>query len=393
MSNQNTSLSQALIPIFKGEKYHLWSLKMSTLFKSQELWELVENGFVDPKPDEPDQALQDNRKKDAKALFFIQSALDDDIFPRIASANTSNQAWEILKQEFLGDKKVITVKLQTLRREFETLKMKDKESVQDYLSRVSGIVNQMKSYGENVTDEVTVSKVLRSLSSNFDHVVAAIEESKDLSVYTFDELMSSLLAHEDRIGRSQEKSVEKAFQVKADSPVRERSDYGGRGRGRGRGGFNGRGRGRSRGHGQFFEQKQFNEHKSFTPRNPIQCKNCKKPGHKESECWFKPKDDQHASFMEKKNEETLFMTHIHDGSVPTDFWFIDSGCSSHMCRSRSLFVDLDTSKKLTVRLGDDRQVQVEGKGSIVIDTTDSKKKVLHDVLFVPKLADNMLSIG
>nr|GEU76644.1 retrovirus-related Pol polyprotein from transposon TNT 1-94 [Tanacetum cinerariifolium] len=67
--------------------------------------ELVENGFPDPKPAKPDQALRDNRKKDAKALSFIQSALDDDIFPRIASANTSNQAWEILKQEFLGDRK------------------------------------------------------------------------------------------------------------------------------------------------------------------------------------------------------------------------------------------------------------------------------------------------
>ncbi|GJU91600.1 integrase, catalytic region, zinc finger, CCHC-type containing protein [Tanacetum coccineum] len=239
------------------EKYYLWSLKMSNLFKSQELWELVKNGFPDPKPAEPDQALRDNRKKDAKALFFIQSGLDDDIFSHIASVNTSNQAWEILKQEFLGNRKVITVKLQTLHREFEMLKMKDEESVQDYLSRVSAIMNQMKSYGENVTDEVIVSKVLRSLSSNFDHLVAAIEEFKDLSVYTFDELMSSLLAHEDRIG----------------------------------------------------------------------------------------------------------------SLGPSDFWFIDNGSSSHMSRSGSLFVNLDISKKLMVRLGDDIQVQVEGKVSIDIDMT------------------------
>nr|GEU48000.1 RNA-directed DNA polymerase, eukaryota [Tanacetum cinerariifolium] len=54
------------------------------------------NGFPDRKPVELDPALPDNHKKDAMALFFIQSALDDDIFPCIASANTSNQAWEIL---------------------------------------------------------------------------------------------------------------------------------------------------------------------------------------------------------------------------------------------------------------------------------------------------------
>lgn len=59
-------------------------------------------------------------------------------FSRIASASTSNQAWEILKKEYVGDKKVIVVKLQTFRRDFETLAMKGKESVQEFLSRVSG---------------------------------------------------------------------------------------------------------------------------------------------------------------------------------------------------------------------------------------------------------------
>ena len=176
---------------------------MKTLFRSQELWDLVESGYTepDPAPAQPNQQLKETRKKDAKALFLIQSALDDEIFPRIAAATTAHGAWETLKKEFLGEKKVLTVKLQTLRREFETLGMKVKEPVQAYLSRVSSIVSQMKSYGETVSDHVVVSKVLRSLTSEFDHVVAAIEESKDLTTYCFDELMGSLLAHEVRINR------------------------------------------------------------------------------------------------------------------------------------------------------------------------------------------------
>ncbi|GKF28286.1 hypothetical protein Tco_0094628, partial [Tanacetum coccineum] len=74
-------------------------------------------------------------------------------------------------------------------RDFEASSMKGNESVQYYLARVSTIVSQMKSYGEKITDETVVSIVLRSLTPKFDHVVAAIEESKDLSVLSFDELM------------------------------------------------------------------------------------------------------------------------------------------------------------------------------------------------------------
>jgi len=82
------------------------------------------------------------------ALFLIQSAPDDEIFPQIAAAATSHEAWETLKKEFLGEKKALTIKLQTLRREFETLAMKEKESVQEFLTRVPGVVSQMKTYGK-----------------------------------------------------------------------------------------------------------------------------------------------------------------------------------------------------------------------------------------------------
>lgn len=56
---------------------------MKTLFKSQELWDLVETGYVEPNPApaQPSDQQRETRKKDAKALFLIQSALDDEIFP------------------------------------------------------------------------------------------------------------------------------------------------------------------------------------------------------------------------------------------------------------------------------------------------------------------------
>ncbi len=182
---------------------------MKTLFKSQDLWDFVESGYAEASDD--DARHRENLKRDAKALFFIQQAVDEVIFPRIAAATTAKQAWSILKTEYQGSTKVITVKLQTLRRVFETFCMKNNESVQEYLARVSATVGQMRSYGETMNDEVVVAKVLRSLTPKFDHVVAAIEESKDLSNFSLDELMGSLQAHEARLNRSSTGEEEKAF--------------------------------------------------------------------------------------------------------------------------------------------------------------------------------------
>ncbi|XP_016747307.1 uncharacterized protein [Gossypium hirsutum] len=113
--------------------------------------------------------------------------------------------------------------------------------MQEFLSRVSGIVNQMRYYGEILSNEIVVSKALRSLTSKYDHAVAANEETKDLSTYTFDELMSSLIAHVARI-RYHEKFEENDFQVKEDSF-------------KGKGEFHGRDHSRGRGRGQYGESR------------------------------------------------------------------------------------------------------------------------------------------
>ena len=68
-------------------------------------------------------------------------------------------------------------------------------------------------------------------------MVAAIEESKDLSVFSFEQ------AHESRLNRSLERNEEKAFQVKEVAPKAKETESLSS-RGRGRGGFRGRGHGR-----------------------------------------------------------------------------------------------------------------------------------------------------
>ena len=104
-------------------------------------------------------------------------------FSRIAAACTSKQAWFTLQSEFQGSSIVIDVKLQTLRQEFEIMNMKNNEVVQEFISKMVAIINQMRAFGDTITDQTVVAKVLRSLSPRFDHVVAAIEEFKDFNYF------------------------------------------------------------------------------------------------------------------------------------------------------------------------------------------------------------------
>ena len=88
--------------------------------------------------------------------------------------------------------------------------MKDIELVESFYTRVIGLINQMKFYGDNIDDKRIVEKVLRSIPPKFESLIVTFEENKYLSKFTVDEFQSSLINHEHRIGRSNT-SLEGAF--------------------------------------------------------------------------------------------------------------------------------------------------------------------------------------
>ncbi|KAL8544194.1 hypothetical protein ACS0TY_004656 [Phlomoides rotata] len=129
--------------------------------------------------------------------------------------------------------------------------MKDSENVQEFLSRVSSIVKQIKGYGDTLEEKKIIEKVLGCLPAKFEHIVAAIEESKDLSKLTLDELMGSLKAREKRMSRFTTQRLEQAFQErvnilqKQNEDPKDKKNTSAQSRGRGRGRHqNSRGRGR-----------------------------------------------------------------------------------------------------------------------------------------------------
>jgi hypothetical protein len=328
--------------------------------------------------------------------------VDESIFPKIEGESTAKGAWDTLMNIYQGTEKVKTVKLQTLRRNFETMSMKDTETVDQFMTSVKHLVHQIRSQGEDIPDQKIVEKVLRSLPEKFNMVVVAIEESKDLTTFTIDQLLGSLLSHEARLQR-ENTSLESSFQTQA--TISKGRGHGGKSRGRGRG-WRGRSQPQNASHAdpdQSHARSSYDRGRgrgrteAWVDKSKIQCHYCKKFGHYKSECYKRPTNREHGTAHvaeEEKVQETMFYS-CHATTEPTDsdVWMLDSGCSNHMTGNKDLFSSFDSTVKNKVKLGDDHLVNVQGMGTVSVLSKNNEKKSIREVYDVQGLKHNLISVG
>lgn len=77
----------------------------------------------------------------------------------------------------------------------------------------------------------------------------------------------------------------------------------------------------------------------------------------------------------------------------SDNWYLDIGCSNHMTGNKEWFVSLDESVKSKIRFANNSTVTTEGIGKVLIQRKDGKKAFITDVLYVPQMNNNLLSLG
>ena len=218
--------------------------------------------------------------------------------------DTSKAVWDAIKAQHVGAERIREAKLQNLMADFDRLKMKDGDTIDIFVGKLSEISSKSASLGEMIEEPKLVKKFLKSLPRRkYIHMVASLEQVLDLNTISFEDIVGRLKAYEERVAEEEEDSHDDQEKLMYANTYSNQEGYGGSyGRGRGRGGrpnWRGRGRGRS---GSFQSQKEAYKQGRGRDLSHITCFQCEKQGHYASDCPDKVLKLQET--VEKKDEDT-----------------------------------------------------------------------------------------
>lgn len=112
-------------------------------------------------------------------------------------------------------------------------------------------------------------------------------------------------------------------------------------------------------------------------------------GHFKNEC---PSLEKVANYVELE-ENVLLMAQVNQAKAEDKHvWYLDSGCNNHMCGYKEWFMEFNNTFRQHVKFGDDRRMQVEGKGNLRLEI-NGITQVISSVYFVPGLKNNFFSVG
>eukprot|EP00253_Pinus_taeda_P003723 PITA_03723 len=150
----------------------------------REVWNIVETGYAFSSTTPTDADEKKKYETNAKAVSTLLGCISQTEFMKVMHYKSAKDIWDKIVTSYEGDEQVKRAKLQTLRIQYETLKMYNDESVVNHFLRVDEVVNCMKNLGEEIKEAIVVEKVLRSLSPKFESKVSAIEEKENLRILT-----------------------------------------------------------------------------------------------------------------------------------------------------------------------------------------------------------------
>ena len=332
-------------------------------------------------------------KADKAARKLIVTTVERKPLDLLLCCSTASEMWKKLNTVY--DMKS-DENLSMVQKQFFDSKWEESESVAHNLSKIEQLATKMKSLGSEVPESMLVTRILSILPRKFNHFHSAWDSVED-NRRNLENLTTRLMAEELRVQNNDTQELNVALAAKA----KITNNY-------------------SRKEGRKSTQGDEEE------RNRVfNCYNCGRIGHKRKDCFgcytcgskshiskncFRNKgrrnfqDGGTSSWQQKSNSENNGgqrrgnrVAYVGTSDVSdNDFWLIDSGASDHMTNRREWFCDFEEfTSPVDIKIGNGDSMYAYGKGNIEIDTFLEggwKAGIMHDVLFVPNLKQNLFAV-
>ncbi|GJS66532.1 hypothetical protein Tco_0681096 [Tanacetum coccineum] len=134
--------------------------------------------------------------KNDEAKMILYNVLPKKEYERIFMCNMAQDICNSLIITHQGNKQVKDNKIDLFVQKYEEFIISDHESIDCAFSRFNTIITSLKSLDESFSSRNHVRKFLRALPTKWRPKVTVIEESKDLSTLSLDELIGNLKVYE-----------------------------------------------------------------------------------------------------------------------------------------------------------------------------------------------------
>jgi len=346
------------LPPLTKDNYQRWKYEVRSCLKSIGATGHVDGTVRCPAVPGNEKDAEIWLKTDGKAQRVLTCALSDDDHAAIRDCDTSREVW--LKIQSIYETKTNENKY-LLNQEFHKLHFNDDQSIASYCAQLTVIRQKLRTLDEELLDSCLVAKLINDLPSRLDNFRSAyyIQAASGTNL-TFDKLKEQLLLIETNISSTN---------VKTDT-----------------------------GDALVAQSK---EKSSKYPKKSDKrtCFHCKKVGHIKRECRkWKAEQSKEQSTASVASGQAFISTNEESKETKQNEWLADSGATHHMTHRREWLYDFEPIEKgqFGVRIGDNHVIDALGRGKIDVIATINDKKVQHklcNVLFVPDLRKNLLSIG
>lgn len=194
-------------PILARNNYTTWALKMKVFMQAQGVWNAVS-------PSDEKTIVDERNDKVAMAMMYL--GLPEDVLLSVAQKKTAKDIWEAVKVFCQGSDKVKAARIQTLKSEFEAISMKENEQVYDFYMKMNGLVTNIRTLGEEMSEAYVVKKFLRSVPPKFLQIASTLEQFGNLETMTMEKAVGSLKAHEERLRGKSENNESQLLLTKED---------------------------------------------------------------------------------------------------------------------------------------------------------------------------------